>query len=94
MVKEIRVQDDRPVADLELVVASKSPSTVTDMIQEMNRQGVFQAELVAQNPQRGKGESGAEYELSVRYVPRAGFAISPSQAKPPVDRVIEGGKTR
>ena len=93
MVKEVRMQDDRPVADLELVVASKSPTNVTDMIQEMSAQGVFQAQLVAQNPQRGKGETGAEYELSVRYVPRAGFAISPSN-KTPVDTADDGGKSR
>lgn len=93
-VKEIRVQDNRPVADLDLVVASKTPTTVTEMIQEMESQGVFQAELVAQNPQRGKAESGSEYELSVHYVPRAGFAIEPTGPKRPVDTAGEGGKVR
>ena len=94
LVKEVRLQDDRPVADLDLVVASKAPSTVTQMIQEMESQGVFHAELVAQNPQRGKGETGSEYELNVHYVPRAGFAIEPSQTKRPVDTAGEGGKAR
>jgi len=93
-VKEIRVQDDRPVADLDLVVASKSPTTVTEMIQAMESQGIFRAELVAQNPQRGKGEVGSEYELNVHYVPRAGFAILPSESKRPVDTAGEGGKVR
>jgi Tfp pilus assembly protein PilN len=93
-VKEIGVQDGRPVADLDLVVASKSPTTVTEMIQEMESQGVFQAELVAQNPQRGKGETGSEYELNVHYVPRAGFAIDLSGTKRPVDTAGEGGKVR
>jgi Tfp pilus assembly protein PilN len=93
-VKEIGVQDGRPVADLDLVVASKSPTTVTEMIQEMESQGVFQAELVAQNPQRGKGETGSEYELNVHYVPRAGFAVDPSGTKRPVDTAGEGGKVR
>ncbi len=92
LVKEVHMQGDRPVADLELVVASKNPVTVTEMIQEMESQGVFSAELVAQNPQRGKGESGSEYELSVHYVPRAGFAIEQSQTKRPVDTAEEGGK--
>jgi Tfp pilus assembly protein PilN len=78
MVKEVRMEGDRPAADLELVVASKSPTNVTDMIQEMQSQGIFSAVLVAQNPQRGKGETGSEYELNVHYVPRAGFAIEPS----------------
>ena len=94
MVKEVRMEGDRPAADLELVVASKAPTNVTDMIQEMQSQGIFSAVLVAQNPQRGKGETGSEYELNVHYVPRAGFAIEPSNTKPSVDTVKEGGKTR
>ena len=78
MVKGVGMEGDRPTADLDLVVASKAPSNVTQMIQEMESQGIFRAELVAQNPQRGKGETGSEYELNVHYVPRAGFAIEPS----------------
>ena len=94
LVKEVEMQGDRPVADLDLVVASKTPTNVTEMIQEMESQGIFSAVLVAQNPQRGKGETGSEYELSVHYVPRAGFAIERSDTKPPVDTSTEGGKTR
>src|SRR6266850_7857515 len=62
LVKGVSVEDDRPVADLGLVVASKAPSNVTQMIKDMESQGVLRAELVAQNPQRGKGEVGSEYE--------------------------------
>ena len=94
LVKEVRMQDDRAVADLDLVVASKTPTNVTEMIQEMESQGVFSAVLVSQNPQRGKGETGSEYELNVHYVPRAGFAIQPSESRPPVDTSGEGEKTR
>jgi Tfp pilus assembly protein PilN len=94
LVKEVRMQGDRPTADLDLVVASKTPANVTEMIQEMESQGIFSAELVSQNPQRGKGETGSEYELNVHYVPRAGFAIEPADTKPRVDTVGEGGKTR
>lgn len=94
LVKEVRMQGDRPVADLDLVVASKTPTSVTEMIQEMQSQGVFDAALVAQNPQRGRGETGSEYELNVHYVPRAGFAIEPSETKPPVDTAPLGGKQR
>jgi Tfp pilus assembly protein PilN len=94
LIKEITIQGDRPVADLDLVVASKNPSTVTQMIQEMESGGTFHAELVTVNPQRGKGETGAEYELNVHYVPRAGFAIEPSTARPPVDTAGQGGTTR
>ena len=94
LVKEVRMQGDRAVADLDLVVGSKTPTNVTEMIQEMESQGIFSAELISQNPQRGKGETGSEYELNVHYVPRAGFAIEPSENKPPVDTRGEGGKTR
>jgi hypothetical protein len=88
------MEGDRPTADLDLTVASKTPTNVTDLIQEMQSQGILSAVLVAQNPQRGKGETGSEYELNVHYVPRAGFAIEPSNTKPPVDTAKEGGKTR
>jgi Tfp pilus assembly protein PilN len=94
LVKEVRMQGDRPTADLDLVVASKAPTNVTEMIQEMESQGIFSAVLIAQNPQRGKGETGSEYELNVHYVPRAGFAIEPADTKAPVDTAREGGKTR
>lgn len=93
-VKDVRMQGDRAVADLELVVASKTSVTVTDMIQEMQSQGIFTAVLVAQNPQRARGETGSEYDLSVHYVPRAGFAIERAEEKPPVDTAGEGGKSR
>jgi len=87
------MQDGRPVADLELVVASKIPSNVTQMIEDMESQGVFHAELKSQNPQRAKGETGSEYELDVHYTPRAGYAIERSAAKR-VDTAGEGGKTQ
>jgi Tfp pilus assembly protein PilN len=93
-VKGVGMQGDRPVADLDLVVASKSAVTVTQMIEDMESQGIFQAELVSQNPQRGKTEVGSEYELNVHYVPRAGYAIQPSAVQSVVDTSGEGGKTR
>ncbi|HJZ80396.1 MAG TPA: hypothetical protein VKD91_08620 [Pyrinomonadaceae bacterium] len=93
LVREVHMEGDRMVADLDLVVASKSYTTVTDMIQEMATQGVFNATLVAQNPERGKGEATSEYEMNVHYVPRVGYAIQTSE-KPPVDTADEGGKTR
>ncbi len=93
-VKGVGLQDDRPVADLDLVVASKSPSDVTQMIEDMESQGIFHAELVAQNPQRGKGETGSEFELNVQYVPRAGYATGPSSTKRIVDTAGQGGKTQ
>jgi Tfp pilus assembly protein PilN len=91
-VKDVTAQGDRTAADLELVVASKSPTTITEMIKQMEREGVFQAVLVSQNAQRGKGESGAEYELQVHYVPRYGSPIEPSeQTTRPVDTATGNG---
>jgi hypothetical protein len=43
------------------------------MIGAMDRSGIFHAELRSQNLQKGRGESGTEYELAVDYRPRAGF---------------------
>jgi Tfp pilus assembly protein PilN len=78
-VRQIRTQGGRTVADLELAVVAKSYSTVTDMISTMDQEGIFQAELQAQNLQKGKGEGGSEYELKVQYTARAGYASHPIQ---------------
>jgi Tfp pilus assembly protein PilN len=93
IVKGVGMQGDRPVADLDLVVSSKVPTNVTQMIEDMESEGIFHAELVAQNPQRSKGESGSEYELNVHYVPRYGFAIDPG-SKRTVDTAGVGGKAQ
>jgi len=95
VVNQVRVQDDRTVANLDLTVASKNPTLITEMIADMERQGVFHAELRTQTLQRGRGESGAEYEMDVRYVPRAGVAIAPGERNNrPVDTAGEKDKTR
>ncbi|MEP6637578.1 MAG: hypothetical protein ABJB97_12700 [Acidobacteriota bacterium] len=77
-VRDVAAHGDQTLAELDLTVISKSPATITDMISEMDRAGVFQAELRSQNLQKGRGESGTEYELYVRYRPRAGS----SEGKP------------
>ena len=74
-VKQVGTSGDRTVANLDLTVVSKDPATVTQMIDEMQRGGIFQAELVSQNLQRGRDEVGAEYEMSVRYTPPASMPI-------------------
>jgi hypothetical protein len=93
VVKGVGMQGDRPAADLDLVVSSKAPANVTQMIEDMESGGIFNAELVAQNPQRGKGESGSEYELNVHYVPRYGAPIEPG-VKRTVDTAAQGGKAQ
>jgi len=71
-VRGVATRGDDTLAELELTVVAKTPSTITDMISVMDRAGIFHAELRSQNLQRGRGETGAEYELYVVYRPRAG----------------------
>ena len=70
-VRDVAARGEETLAELDLTVVSKTPAAITDMIGEMDRAGIFQAELRSQNLQRGRGESGAEYELYVIYRPRA-----------------------
>jgi Tfp pilus assembly protein PilN len=93
VVKGVRAQDDRTVANLDLTVGSKNPTLITQMIQDMEGQGVFHAELRTQTLQRGHGESGAEYEMDVRYSPRASMSIAPTERNNrPVDTAGEKRK--
>lgn len=95
VVQDVRAQDNRTVANLDLTVASKNATTVTQMIEDMEREGIFHAELRAQTLQRGRGETGAEYEMDVHYVPRAGMPIDPSErTNRPVDTASGKGKTQ
>jgi Tfp pilus assembly protein PilN len=77
-VRRVVTRGDETLAELDMTVVAKTPAIVTDMIAEMDRAGVFHSELRAQNLQRGRGESGAEYELAVTYRPRAGAATATS----------------
>jgi Tfp pilus assembly protein PilN len=90
-VRGVVADGDRTVADLDLTVVSKNPAAVTQMIQDMDREGVFHADLVATNAQRGKDEAGAEYEMNVHYVPRTGVSIE-AESNRPVDTAMSGGK--
>jgi len=92
-VKGVGTQDGRTVANLDLVVASKNPAMVTQMIADMERDGIFHAELVSQNSERGKGEAGQEYEMNVIYVPRTGFSVAPGTQRT-VDTAGEGAGKR
>jgi len=75
-VREVAARGDQTLAELDLTVISQAPATITEMIADMDRAGIFQAELRSQNLQKGRGEAGTEYELSVLYRPRAGSAPS------------------
>ncbi len=72
-VRNVTTAGNQTVAELELDVFAKSSTTITDMIGAMDRAGIFDAQLLSQNLQKGRGESGTEYDLFVVYRPRAGF---------------------
>jgi Tfp pilus assembly protein PilN len=91
-VRGVTTRGDGTLADLELTVVAKTPATVTEMIAEMDRGGVFHAELRSQTLSRGRGETGAEYELAVIYRPRAGSATEPvASTSPATGDVARGG---
>jgi Tfp pilus assembly protein PilN len=73
-VRDVAARNEQTLAELDLTVVSKTPTTITEMISDMDRAGIFQAQLRAQNLQKGRGESGTEYDLYVLYRPRAGSA--------------------
>jgi Tfp pilus assembly protein PilN len=79
-VRDVAARGSQTVAELDLTVFAKTSSTVTDMIAQMDRTGIFNAELRSQNLQKGRGESGSEYELYVIYTPRAGAPSGSDQA--------------
>jgi Tfp pilus assembly protein PilN len=91
-VRAIGRQGDQTVADLELTVFAKSANVVTAMIRDMDRAGIFQADLRVQNLQKGRGESGTEYDLAVIYRPRAGYASENLAAVQETGTTGEGSK--
>ena len=72
-VRDVNRQGDQTIAQLDLSVFAKNSSTISDMIAAMHKEGIFEAELRNQNLQKGRGESGTEYELFVIYRARAAF---------------------
>lgn len=75
-VRDVAVRGGQTVAELDVTVVAKTPNDVTEMIADMDREGIFRAEPLAQNLQKGRGESGMEWTLYVRYTPRAGAPAS------------------
>jgi len=73
-VRDVTRRGDQTEAQLDLAVFAQSPSTISDMISAMHQEGIFEVVLRNQNLQKGRGESGTEYELAVVYRPRSGYA--------------------
>jgi Tfp pilus assembly protein PilN len=77
VVRNVSGHNGQTVAELDLAVFAKAPSTITEMIAQMERGGIFKANIRSQNLQKGRAEAGTEYELDVIYTPRAGTPIKP-----------------
>ena len=73
-VRDVTRSGGQTVAQLDLAVFAKNPLTIDEMIRTMHQEGVFLAQIRNQNLQKGRGEAGTEYELSVIYRARAGYS--------------------
>lgn len=79
-VRDVAARGDQMLAELDLSLVAKTSPTITTMISDMDRAGIFQAELRTQNLQKGRGETGTEFELYVVYRPRAGTPVSEGES--------------
>ena len=70
-VRDVAVRNERTVADLELAVVSKNPADATAMILEMDRGGIFQAQLTEQNLEKERDQTVTVSTMRVIYSPRA-----------------------
>ena len=88
-VRDVNRQGDQTVAQLDMAVFTKNPSTMSDMLTAWEGNGVFRAEIRTQNLAKGRGEAGTEYELAVTYRARAGY---PSENVAEVDATKKGSE--
>ncbi|HEX8559446.1 MAG TPA: hypothetical protein VF668_15195 [Pyrinomonadaceae bacterium] len=70
-VREVAQVGDQTRADLDLTVVGRTPTDVTGMISDMNREGAFSAVPVSESHKSGRGEAGYEWLLRVSYVQRS-----------------------
>lgn len=73
-VRDVATQADSMIATLDLAVFAKEPATISQMIADMHKEGIFQLVLRSQNLAKGRGEQGTEYEFDVIYRAPAGYA--------------------
>ena len=90
-VRDVNRQANQTVAQLDLAVFTKNPSTLSDWIGHLHQEGIFEAELRNQQLQKGRGEAGTEYELFVVYRARSGFS---SESVAEADTQRNGGETQ
>jgi len=80
-VRDVVSTAGRTTADLDLTVVGKSTDDVMQMISDMDRGGIFHAELQSENPQKGRIETVTEFTLIVQYWPRSSAPVSNREAK-------------
>jgi hypothetical protein len=90
-VRDVSRQSGQTVAQLDLAVFAKNPATIHEMIRTMHQEGVFVAQIRNQNLQKGRGESGTEYELAVTYRARSSYS---SESVAEVDSTRKGGEVQ
>ena len=73
-VRDVNRQGDQTIAQLDVALFTKNPSTMSDLLKTWQEDGVFYAEIHNQNLAKGRGEAGTEYELAVTYRARAGYS--------------------
>jgi hypothetical protein len=89
-VRDVNRQGDQTIAQLDMAVFTKNPSTISEMLNAWEGDGVFHAEIRTQNLAKGRGEAGTEYELAVVYRARAGYSSSENVAE--VDATTKGNE--
>ena len=90
-VRDVNRQANQTVAQLDLSVFTKNPSTISEWIGQLHQEGIFEAVLLNQQLQKGRGEAGTEYELLVIYRARPGFS---SESVAEADTQRNGGEAR
>lgn len=77
-VQNVYQDGDRIKAELEFAVISRDYPAVIGMIENMNNSGLFQAELRAQNLQKGERITFSEYTFRLVYTPTYSIVAAPN----------------
>ena len=88
-VRDVNRQGDQTIAQLDVALFTKNPSTMSDLLKTWQEDGVFYAEIHNQNLAKGRGEAGTEYELAVTYRARPGYS---SENVAEVDAATKGSE--
>lgn len=91
-VSDIYISNGRMVAELEFAVVSKTDTSVTGMMSEMNRTGVFQTELIGQDLRKEDNENVTEWTMHVIYMQRVGLPVNQSADNTTAQSVNGGAK--